>query len=46
MVPYQNGHATVEWCFTVVETNLGEKGNSPAWWAIEGKNGCVGFVMT
>jgi hypothetical protein len=29
MVPYQNGLATMEWCFTVAETNLGEKGNSP-----------------
>jgi hypothetical protein len=26
MVPYQNGLATVEWCFTVAETNLGENG--------------------
>jgi hypothetical protein len=30
MVPYQNRLATVELCFTVAETNLGEKGNSPA----------------
>jgi hypothetical protein len=30
MVPYQNGLATVELCFAVAETNLGEKGNSPA----------------
>jgi hypothetical protein len=30
MVPYQNGLATMELCFAVVETNLGEKGNSPA----------------
>jgi hypothetical protein len=26
MVPYQNGLATVELCFAVAETNLGEKG--------------------
>jgi hypothetical protein len=30
MVPYQNELATVELCFAVAETNLGENGNSPA----------------
>jgi hypothetical protein len=45
MVPYQNGLATVEWCFTVAETNLGERGILRLWWAIEGVGECYGFTI-